>query len=125
MIEETAACGIDTISAAAEIDLVEIQLEYLFLAELGFHRHGEDHFAQLATDIAVVVQIDVTRQLLGDGRGCPQPATIGQANDNCARQTIGIDAGMVIEAAVLHRDHRILHFVRNLVNRYPAPKTGA
>ncbi len=122
MAEELAAGGVDAIGAATEIDLVEIQLEDLFLAELCFHCHCEDDLAQLATDITVVVEIDVARQLLGDRRSAlrsiaalgPDPKGSGDANR--------INAGMHEISPVLDLDHRVLHFVRDFVDGNPPAK---
>src|SRR3546814_7852061 len=67
MAEEAAARRVDAIGPAAEIDAVQIQLQDLLLAELAFHRHGEDDLAELAGEFARVREEDVAGKLLRDG----------------------------------------------------------
>ena len=69
MAEELPAGAVDAIGAATEIDLVEIELEDLLLREFPLERHRQDRLARLAIDRAVVVEEDVARELLADGRG--------------------------------------------------------
>ncbi len=126
MAEELAAGRIDAIGAAAEIDLVEIELEDLLLRELPLERHGEDRLAQLAVERPVVVEEDVARQLLADGRGTAHARTrSGQPLDDRAARAHRIDAEMRIIAAILDRDHRILHHLRDLVRGQPLAEAGA
>ena len=66
MPEEFSRGGVDPVSAAAEIDPVQVQLEDLVLAELALQREGENPLLDLAQEVAVVGQEDVARELLGN-----------------------------------------------------------
>ncbi len=74
MAEEAARGGIDAIGAAAEIDAVQIKLEYLFLAEAPFHGERQDHFANLAAERARIGQKQVAGELLGNRRSALRPS---------------------------------------------------
>ena len=80
MAEEIAAGAIDAIGTAAEINLVEIELEDLFLREFPFQRHRQNRFAQFAVDRAIVVEEYIARQLLSDGGGTADPLRITSYN---------------------------------------------
>src|SRR3546814_11910432 len=105
MAEEAAARRVDAIGPAAEIDAVQIQLQDLLLAELAFHRHGEDDLAELAGEFARVREEDVAGKLLRDGGRAliispareVTPAAQGDHDRN--------DARLSVEATVLHRIH--------------------
>ena len=128
MIEEFAAGGVDAVGAAAEIDLVEVQLENLVLGELALHRHRQDRLANLAARGIAVVEEDRPRQLLRDG-GRALKAAVGVAVLPCkvdrAGQPLGIDTKMRAVAAILDGDHRVLHHLRNFAAGQPAPVAGA
>ena len=61
-------CG-HAISAATEINLVQIKLEDLFLGEGALDADGKDRLLQLALHRLVARQEEVLGHLLGDGRG--------------------------------------------------------
>ncbi len=125
MAEEFAAGRIHAIGAAAEIDLVEIKLEDLFLRELRLQRHREHSFAQFAIERTVVVEKDVARQLLGNGRCCRHAPVTGRRGIDGADEAIGIDPEMRIISAVLDRDHRVLHHLWDFVGSQPLAVAGA
>src|ERR1700760_1928043 len=101
MPEEAPRGGVDAIGAAAEIDLVEIELEDLLLAEFPFQRERQDHLAKLAREGPAVGQEDVARELLGDGRSALHVRMAGRVDVERAGDADRVDADVVIEAAVL------------------------
>ena len=128
MAEEAARGGVDAIAAAAEIDLVQIEFEQFVLREFPFERHREEHFAQLARPGVAVRQEDVARELLGDRRGAlhPAPGAIMLDREHRgAAHADRVDPRVIAKAAILDRDHRVLHHLRRFVQRQPAPVIGA
>ncbi len=120
--EEFAARGIDAVSAAAEIDAVEIEFEDLLLGEFPLHRQREDDLADLAAIAVGVGEEDVAGQLLGDGRSALQaaPLVVEPFGDvQHARDTDRVDARMAVEAPILHRDDRIAHSLRDAIIGQP------
>src|SRR5204862_7007155 len=101
--------GIDAVGAAAEIDAVEVELEDLVLREAPLQRHGEDRLAKLAREAAVVVEEDVSGELLGDGRSALPPASLLESDHERSDDADRIDSDMASEAPVLDRDHRVAH----------------
>src|SRR5690606_2859473 len=74
MAEEFAGCRVDAIGAAAEIDAVEIELQYLLLGEAALQRQRKDRLAELAAEGADVGEEYVAGELLGDRRSALDPA---------------------------------------------------
>ncbi len=125
MAEEFARRRIDPIGATAEIDLVEIELEDLFLGEFGFQRHRQYRFAHLAIESAVGIEEHVARELLGDGRGRRDAGVIGDRDPERACQPDRIDPEMRFVAPVFDRNHRILHDLRDFFRAQPLAIAGA
>lgn len=124
MAEEAARRGVDAIAAAAKIDLVQIEFEQLVLREFPFEREREHHLAPLARPGVAVRQEDVARELLGDRRGAlhAPPGAMGAHREHRrAGHPDRVEAGVIAKAAVLDRDHRILHHLWHLAQRQPAP----
>ena len=118
MAEEFAASGVDAVRAAAEIDLVEIELEDLVLREFALDGQREHRLAHFSAEIIFVRQEDRPRDLLGDRRRTLQAtpgAAIGDARADRAGEAERIDAPMALEAAILDCDDRVLHHLRDLV----------
>ena len=123
MAEEFAAGGVDAIGPATEIDLVEIEFQDLLLGEFALQRHRQHHLADLAAPAIAVVEEDVARNLLGDGRRpLPAPAAAApfQRDPGRACHADRIDAGVHVETAILGRHHRIDHDRGDLVIAQPA-----
>ena len=66
MIEKFARGCINAVSAAAEIDAVEIKFEDLILRKFALHRKRQDDFAEFARPCLIVGEEDVARKLLRD-----------------------------------------------------------
>jgi len=115
VVEEAARGGVDAISAAAEIDAVQIELDDLVLGEAPFERQRQYAFADLAGEGAVVVEEDIAGELLGDGRSPLSPAPLLDAHAKSAEHANRIDAGVRAEAPVLDRDDRVAHHRRDAV----------
>src|SRR3546814_20420465 len=109
MAEEASARRVDAIGPAAEIDAVQIQLQDLLLAELAFHRHGEDDLAELPGEFARVREEDVAGKLLRDGGRALIIDPARAVNPGGAGDADRIAPRMAVEAPVLPRHHRTAH----------------
>ena len=104
--------GAHAIAVLAQIDLIEIQLEDLLLGIGGVDADGQDRLAHLARHLEVGIEQEAPRHLLGDGGGALRTAPFQhQADilDRGAQDAGGIDAGMVVEIAVLGGGEGLLH----------------
>src|SRR6188768_313269 len=124
MAEEATRGSVDAVSAAAEIDTVEVELEDLVLREFPLQRNCEDSFLDLASERAAACEENVARKLLRDRRAALRPAAALNAGLHRARHSDGIDADMGAEALVFDRDHRGAHLRRDLVVRQPLAEAG-
>src|SRR5438046_9123326 len=95
---EFARRGVDSISAASEIDAVEVELEDLVFAELPLERHRQDRFLELAHEVAVVGQEDVAGQLLRDGRRRSNPVSCGHRRGQRSAKSYRIDTAVTAAA---------------------------
>jgi hypothetical protein len=126
--EELSGSGVDAIGPAAEIDLVEVELEDLVLGELAFERERQHRLAQLAPEIIFVRQEDGARDLLRDGRRALQPtsfAAVLPGELERAREADRIDAEVAAKAAILDRDHRVAHHAGDVAIGDPLAVAGA
>jgi hypothetical protein len=114
----------ESIGAAAEVDLVQVEFEDLVLGKLAFQRQRQHRLADLAIERAAAVEEDVAGQLLGDGRATLTPVPALRAHHQRAQDADRIDAPVLAEAAVFHRNQRILHRVRDAVIGNPLAVAG-
>ena len=127
LVEIDQRTGGDAIGAAAEIDLVQIELEDAFLRQRLLHTDGEDRFLDLAREAVLVAEQHVLRDLLGDGRGAdlaPALADMHEILDGGAHHGRGIDAAMGEELAILGRQHGLDHARRNGRDRHEHAALG-
>ena len=99
--------GLDAVGAAAEIDAIEIELEDLVLGEALLEPDRVDHLFELPRHGALGRQEQVLGELLGDGRAALDHGAGGCVAERRAHEPERVDAEMVVEAAVLGRDHRL------------------
>ncbi len=106
------------IGAIAQVDLVQIQLEDLLLAQRRFKTAGEDGFLELAVQTGLAGQQDVLGHLLGDGRAAFQ-ATTGQHVEDVLEHGPAdaghVDAAVAEEVLVLGRQEGVNDRLRHLV----------
>ncbi len=108
---------LDAVGAGAEIDAVEIELEDLGLGEFPFQPERQQHLLQLAVDRALLRQKQILRQLLGDGGAALAHAAVQDVGDERARDAEGVDAVVLVEAAVLDGDEGLRHVTRQVLER--------
>ncbi|SES32930.1 hypothetical protein SAMN04488000_12270 [Lentzea albida] len=126
--------GGDPEDRRAERHEVEVAREDLVLAQRRFHAHGDAGFAQLAGDALLLGQALGARVVAGEHvhqvvlhvllrqrrRALLHSATgVVAGRRPCGREPV--DAVVVVEAAVLDREQRVLHVRRDPVRRCPDP----
>ena len=96
-------CSVHSPRAGAEIDPVQVYLEDLALAEVLLQPDCQQQLLHLAAQRPGVGQEQVFGHLLGQGRAALHHVSGDQVGQRGARQADHINAGVVPEAAVLHR----------------------
>ena len=91
----------------AEVHLVEVGLENLFLGVACFEHRGDSRFPQLSERCALGAQEEILGQLLGDGGATLRnPARLDVGHGRAADAS-EIQALMIKEALILHGKDRI------------------
>jgi hypothetical protein len=116
----------DAVGVHAEVDLVEIKLEDLLFLEGPLHADGKDGLLQLAIELALAVEQEVLRHLLGYGGGAlGAPAGVGHHLDERAADAHEVEATVLVEAPVLGGQERLDHLFGDHVDRHEdAPLAG-
>jgi hypothetical protein len=97
-------CRADPVGALAEVDLVEVELEDLFLAQRALDLYRQEDLAQLAGVGLLAGQKEVARELHRDGAAA-LPLLAGQRQlDPGAQQPAIVDPGVAEEVGVLGRE---------------------
>ena len=108
-------------AALAEGDVVQVELENLVLGEARLEHHRHEPFDHLPLRRLVRRQERVLDQLLRDGAAARQ---VGLVAEDVAEDGAGdadrIDAGVVVEAAILDRQDRLDHLARDGLQRHVA-----
>ena len=105
----------------AEENLVQIQLEDLFLGQGRFKPAGENRLLQLAVDAGRTLQDDVLGHLLSDGRTPFQPPAgqdVEHVLEHGPTNAGHVDSTVREEVAVLCRQEGLHHGRRDLVIRH-------
>ena len=108
--------GAKAVGALAQVDLVEVQLQDLVLAELPFQLHRDQRFLDLAFTRAAGAEEKGARHLLGDGGSTLRRAAF-EVGPGGAHQAAQADAAMFVKARVFHREHGLLQGLRHLCDR--------
>ncbi len=104
LVEEAPGRRLEPIGARAEIDAGKIEAEDLLLAVGAFQLEGEQHLLALALQGALGTQVQVARQLLGDGRGALGGAALNEVADHRPGYAERIDAAVLVEPPILDGD---------------------
>ena len=99
------------------IDLVEVHLEDLGLAERPRRLDREDRFFDLARERRVVTEEARFDQLLRDRRAALRNASARAVDLDRANDATDVDAGVGPKGLVLDRDRRVLHPFGNGIDR--------
>jgi hypothetical protein len=105
------------VGAVAEEDLVEVQLEDLVLGQLALHLQRQQHLHHLAAVAVFGAEVEVLRDLLGDGAAAGHARVVGggQQPDRAA-DAAEIQALVLVEARVLDGDEGLLDVQRDLLD---------
>ena len=108
-LAEVGLCGcLDAVGQVAVVDLVQVQLQDLVLAQVARQPKGEDGFTQLTLDALgralLRRQVKVAHELLGDGAAAGHHFAGAQVLDQGAPQGEDIEAGVAVETGVLGGD---------------------
>ena len=115
--EEMPRHGLDAVDAGAQIDPIEVQLEYLLLGELPVDHQREHRFANLAAVRLLVRQEERPGQLLRHRAAALDRAPWAQVPEDGAAERDGIDARMRVEPVILDGDEGVLQVLGNLGER--------
>ena len=116
MTEKFAACRVDAISTAAEVNAVQVKLEDLIFRKFPLDSDGKDHLADFARPGFVVSQKHIARELLRNRRAALREAATRIANLKRSRDAERIDAEVAAKTLVLDGNHCGLHRCRDLVD---------
>ena len=119
--EETFRRGPETIDARAEIDAVQIQGQDLVLAVSGLQIDSQDRFFHLAPEGAVGLEKQILRELLCQRRSALKERALGDIGIGRPHKTHRIDAEMIAEPAIFHRDERVPDIIGKLAHRHFFP----
>src|SRR5439155_23629136 len=107
---EVALLGaLDAVGAIAEVDLIEVELENPVLRVLRLDCARDLRLLELADRRLLTgdaVGEDVPRELHRDRREALAPTSRAEVADDRARDTLPVDAGVLVEAFVLGNDER-------------------
>ncbi len=111
--------AVHAISAGAEIDAVEIELENLLLRQRLLELGRIQQLVELAVEGARLAEEDDLHRLLRDGRAALHRVAGAPVGVERAREAAQVEAVMVVEVAVFHRDEGVGQIVRHLFQRQP------
>src|SRR5262249_1918902 len=110
--------GFDAVVAVAQIDLVQIGLEYLRLLNPALESDRDERLLHLATERAIAVERELTAELLGDRAAALPWLSVAQVDERCARNRDNVEAVMVEKATILGRKHGRDHYARDPIERH-------
>jgi hypothetical protein len=96
------------ISALAQVNLVQVNLEDLVFAQQMLELEGQQHFVNFAREGFFGRQVDIARHLHGDG-GRPLAFSAPEVGDAGAQQSDVVHAAVLVKARVLNRQDRVFH----------------
>ncbi len=109
------------ISVPPEEDLVEVELDDLFLGERILDALRQDRLAALAQIGDLVGQQQVLRHLLGDRRGADRAAAVGEVGEHRLRNARIVEPAVREEGLVLGRDEGVDQRARQFLERHEHP----
>ena len=104
--------GVDPVGPRPEIRPVEVERKDLILPVPPFQPEREHAFADLASDRPFRGEEQVLGQLLGDRTPALPDAALHEVHPEGAQDTEDVHAGVLVEAPVLDRQHRLGHVLR-------------
>ena len=106
--------GTDAIGTAAEVDLVQVQLQDLLLGQLALDAQRQEDLLDLADVGLLVAEKEVTGQLHGDGAAARALFAGACQLHRGAQDTLIVDPGMLVKAVILGGQEGLLQHLRDL-----------
>ena len=107
--------GLHPVRAVPEVDLVEVQLQNLLLAQDLLHLQGQERLLRLALEVPLGRQEERARQLLCDGAGALTDLPGSKVRDRGPGDADKVQPPMLKEAGVLDRHQRIHQLPGDLI----------
>ena len=101
----------ESVRALAEIDLVDIELEYLVLGEAVLDLEREQHLVKFARKGFFLGQKKIARNLHGDGAGTLARPAGHEIRQRGANDTDIIDPAVLVKPLVLGREYGLAHLL--------------
>ena len=109
--------GGETVGALPEVDLVDVELEDLVLAQVVLDLEREQRLVELARQRLLGGEEEIARHLHGDRARALAAAALREVGVGGARDAQIVDAGVLVEALVLGREDRLLQLLGHLLDR--------
>ena len=110
---------LDAVASLAEVNLVHVHFQDLFLGVLVFNLQGQYHFQQFSLQGLFLGEEGISCQLLGDGGTALAGGVVGNhIGPYGAENAPGVYAVMLIEAHIFCCHKGILQVLRNLGDRH-------
>ena len=110
--------GFCPIGPVAKIDLVQVKLENLFLAEYPLNLNGQHDFVEFAQEALVTAEEEVTRHLHGDGGAAGADFPVACQFHRGPHQAFQVDPVVPEKAFILCGQHRLDQGFRQFVKGY-------
>src|SRR6266446_1568800 len=107
----------NAVTAGAEIDAVDVELENLLLGEIPLDAQSDHCFQQFAADGAASERETVAGELLGDATGAFLGRTTQEIVDERTQNSAPVNSTRLIKARVLPGQHGIGEKGRDLIER--------
>ncbi len=113
------------VAAVPEVDLVQVEVEDLVLAEVPFQAPRQHQLLHLASEVALRAEEEGLHHLLGDGGAAAVGVALQDVLHRAARDGEVVHPLVLVEMGVLGRQDRLLHHQRDLVEgHHRAPLAG-
>ena len=107
-------CRLHTISAAAEIDAIEIERQNILFGKMRLQPKGQQQFLHFTFETALRCQENIFRQLLGQGRAALRQTPLSEIDRHGARQPARVEAEMGKKAPVFNGDNGLNQMRREI-----------
>ncbi len=104
----------DPVAAVTEVDRREVAVEDLVLGGLAVELAGQDPLPHLSDERAGAAGVGVLDVLLGDGGSPLNRLLVAHVGHQGPQAAPNVDPAVLVEIAVLDRDHRLLQHVGNV-----------
>ena len=108
-------CGAEPVSALAEVNLVDVQLQYFVLGQAVLNLEGQKRLVEFATERFFSTQEEVSSNLHGDCAGALPPAGGREVRHRGADHPDVVHATVFVEALVFRGDDCFSKHLRRLL----------